>query len=81
MAGEPAPGRHLYRGSGIKGPQPHLGAGRQLPDLARDLEQQLSAAEVTTVDQVVIGVTLLGGHDVTLGAGDPEGTRERVTDR
>ena len=81
MAGEPAPGRHLYRGSGIKGPQTHLGAGRQLPDLARDLEQQLSAAEVTTVDEVAIGVTLPGGHGSTLGAGDPDHTPERVTER
>ncbi len=81
MAGESAPGRHLYRGSGIKGPQPYPRTGRQLPDLARDLEQQLSAAEVATVDEVVIVVTLAVGHQTTLRAGDPEHTHERVTDR
>ncbi len=74
MTSESTPGRHLYRCSGIEGPQPHLGAGWQLPDLARNLQQQLSATEVTTVDQVAVGGTLLGGHDVTLRAGDPEDT-------
>ncbi len=81
MARESAPRRYLYRGAGVEGSQPNQGAGRQLPDLARDLEQQLSAAEVATVDEVVIVVTLAVGHQTTLRAGDPEHTHERVTDR
>lgn len=51
-----------------------------MANLTRDLEQQLAATEVTTVDQVGIGVTLPDGHGVTLGAADPEGTQEGVTD-